>query len=116
VDPEVLIKAYKKQTTEFSGSLELLSVASINANIHVLYEFHIKASIITLYLGLIYDYRRSNSGDIIETSRASLNFLKSTPIRFLFKLSSDLVRCSRRFNHDSYRFGSYSSLIEYPSP
>ena len=51
MDPEVSIKAHKNKPQNSQVSLELLSAASINANIHVLYEFHIKASIITLYLG-----------------------------------------------------------------
>jgi len=55
VDPEILIKAYKnKQWDSQEVAIELLSAASFNANIRVMYEDCIKASIIALYLGLLF--------------------------------------------------------------
>ena len=55
VDPEILIKAYKnKQWDPQEVAVELLNAASFNANIRVMYEDCIKASIITLFLGLLF--------------------------------------------------------------
>jgi len=55
VDPEILIKAYKnKQWDSQEVAVELLGAASFNANIRVMYENCTKASIIALYLGLLF--------------------------------------------------------------
>jgi flagellar biosynthesis regulator FlbT len=55
VDPELLIKAYEnKQWDSRKVAVELLSAASFNANIRVMYEDYVKTSIIALYLGLLF--------------------------------------------------------------
>jgi hypothetical protein len=56
LDPEILIKAYEnKQWDPQEVAVELLIAASINRNIiPVVYGYRFKASIITLFLGLLF--------------------------------------------------------------